>query len=232
MKSKTLNLIDEYLSTVIGKIDTRPTSKTLSLMKRYMTILEQGEAPPMEDPNAAAPPAPEGGEAPVEEAPVEEAPPEEPDPETTIAENQYVSDLINAALFKPSSAQKYVLENLQNTMATKRYDNAREDILPMILPMIRTSSEQIPEGSEPPDPANTMPLTPEGEDQYISDLIDAALFEPSSEDASTLLNLQSVMKLDRYTNSREEILPTVLSIIGSSTQAGDLKQNIADLGNI
>jgi hypothetical protein len=223
MKSKTLQILEEYMLDF--KEDLRPTSKTLSLMKMYMTVLEQGESPPIEDPtmaqdpNAGAPPQ-EGEQAPVE-APVEE----EPAPETSVAENQYVADLINAALFKPSPYQKHYLLELQNVMSTKQYDNAREDILPLILPMIRSSGEQIPV-NDAPDPANTMPLTPEGEDQYISDLIDAALFEPSSEDANTLLNLQSVMKLHKYTNSREEVLPTVLSIIGSSTQAGNMKQDL------
>lgn len=228
MKSRTTKLLDNYLSLFEKKVDNRPISKTLALINEYLTVLEQGESPPVEepalDPNAAPP---EGVEAPVEEAP-----PEEPSPSTSVAENQYVADLINAALFKPSPAQQYVLKDLQNTMALKRYNNARQDILPTILPMIRTSGEQIPENHDTPESGETMPLTPEGEDQYISDLIDAALFEPSSEDATTLLNLQSVMKLHKYTNSREEVLPTVQTIIGSSTQAGDLKQNISDLGNI
>jgi len=75
-------------------------------------------------------------------------------------------------------------------------------------------------------PDETMPMTSAGEDEYISNLIDGALFEPSAEEAQTLLNLQSQMQLKRYTNAREEILPTVLSIIGSSTQANGLKQNL------
>lgn len=75
----------------------------------------------------------------------------------------------------------------------------------------------------------TMPLTSQGEDQYISDLVDAALFSPSSEDARTLLNLQNVMQMKRYTNAREEVLPLVLSIISAETQGGDLKK---DLNNI
>lgn len=80
-----------------------------------------------------------------------------------------------------------------------------------------------------PTPEETMPMTSEGENEYIDDLIDAALFEPSAEDAQTLLNLQSVMKLKRFTNAREEVLPTILSIIRSSTEAKDLK---TDLNNI
>lgn len=232
MKSQTLKIIDNYL-TMIEKTNTPKTKlreNTLSLIDRYLTILEQGESPPVEDPAAAPDPnaaPPEGAEAPVEEAP-----PEDDTPETTVAENEYVEDLVNASLFKPSMIQQNVLLNLQNIMADKKYNNARMEILPYITQMIYPNGKQEEPPQNNPDPENTIPLTPEGEDQYISDLIDAALFEPSSEDATTLLDLQSVMKVQRYTNSREEILPTVLSIIGSSTQAGDLKQNISDLGNI
>ena len=71
-----------------------------------------------------------------------------------------------------------------------------------------------------------MPLTSQGEEKYIADLIDAALFEPSAEDASTLMNLQNVMQMKRFKNAREEVLPLVLSIISPETQAGDLKKNL------
>lgn len=75
----------------------------------------------------------------------------------------------------------------------------------------------------------TMPLTSQGEDKYIADLIDAALFEPSAEDARTLLNLQNVMQMKRYKNAREEVLPLLLSIISSETQGGDLKKDLNTL---
>jgi len=71
-----------------------------------------------------------------------------------------------------------------------------------------------------------LPFTSQGEDRYISDLVDAALYAPSSEDARTLLNLQNVMQMKRYKNAREEILPLVLSLISSETQAGDIKKDL------
>ena len=88
-----------------------------------------------------------------------------------------------------------------------------------------------PDVTENPDPApeEKMPMTSEGEDEYISNLIDAALFSPSPEDAKTLNDLQSAMKLKRYTNAREEILPIVLGIIQPSTSGGDLKQSLNNL---
>jgi hypothetical protein len=75
----------------------------------------------------------------------------------------------------------------------------------------------------------TMPLTSQGEDKYIADLIDAALFEPSSEEATTLLNLQNVMQMKRFKNAREEVLPLLLSIISSETQAGDIKKDLSSI---
>lgn len=75
----------------------------------------------------------------------------------------------------------------------------------------------------------TMPLTSQGEEKYISELIDAALFEPSAEDATTLLNLQNVMQMKRFKNAREEVLPLVLLIISPETQAGDIKKDLNTL---
>jgi len=80
---------------------------------------------------------------------------------------------------------------------------------------------------EPPGGADeTMPLTSEGEDKYIKDLVDAALFQPSAEEANSLLNLQSVMELKKFTNAREEVLPIVLGIISKETQANDMRANL------
>lgn len=74
-----------------------------------------------------------------------------------------------------------------------------------------------------------LPLTSQGEDKYIADLIDAALFEPSAEDSRTLLNLQNVMQMKRYKNAREEVLPLVLSLISAETQGGDIKKDLSRL---
>ena len=74
-----------------------------------------------------------------------------------------------------------------------------------------------------------MPLTSSGEEKYISDLVDAALFQPSPEEAKTLLNLQNVMQMKRFKNAREEVLPMVLSIISSETQAGGLRKNLSKI---
>ena len=93
-------------------------------------------------------------------------------------------------------------------------------------------SEQPPQDVQdvvdPNAPADgeELPLTSQGENNYISNLIDAALFEPSAEEATTLLNLQNVMQLKRYKNAREEVLPLVLSLISSETQAGDIKKDL------
>lgn len=74
-----------------------------------------------------------------------------------------------------------------------------------------------------------MPMTSAGEDKYIADLIDAALFEPSSEDATLLSNLQSAMKMKKYKNAREEILPTILNIIRPETESSDIRSSLDKL---
>lgn len=86
-------------------------------------------------------------------------------------------------------------------------------------------AEDVQDVSEPA-PEETMPLSSEGENEYIANLIDAALFEPSAEEANVLLNLQSVMSMKKFSNAREEVLPHVLSIIGTSTQNNRLKQDL------
>lgn len=90
--------------------------------------------------------------------------------------------------------------------------------------------QQQPQANpEPAAPEEEMPLTSEAEDKYIKDLIDAALFEPSAEEANTLLNLQSVMELKRYKNAREEVLPMVLGIIYRETQNRDMRDELSKL---
>lgn len=86
-----------------------------------------------------------------------------------------------------------------------------------------------PEAPAPIEPEETMPLTSEGEDKYIKDLIDAALFEPSAEEANTLLNLQSVMELKKYKNAREEVLPFILAIISKETTNRDMRDDLSQL---
>jgi len=88
-------------------------------------------------------------------------------------------------------------------------------------------SQDVQNVTQPaPEAQGTMPLSSAGEDKYISDLIDAALFEPSPEQANTLLNLQSQMQMKKYTNAREEILPSILGIISASTSGGNLKKQL------
>lgn len=81
------------------------------------------------------------------------------------------------------------------------------------------------------DPSQEMtqqevPLTSEAEEQYIRDLVDAALYQPSSEDSKTLSDLQGVINTKNYTNAREEILPIVLNIIRPSTEGSGLRDEL------
>ncbi len=98
-------------------------------------------------------------------------------------------------------------------------------------PEMQELAPQSPDVTENPQPTpqEEMPMTSEGEEEYISNLIDAALFAPSPEDSKTLNDLQSAMKMKRFTNAREEILPIILGIIQPSTSGGDLKQSLNQL---
>lgn len=97
-------------------------------------------------------------------------------------------------------------------------------------PNAQQSPQDVQQVTEPaPQPQETEPLTSEGENEYITNLIDAALFKPSAEEAKTLMNLQNVMQLKHYENAREEVLPFVLAIIHSENSAKDLKQNLSSL---
>ena len=100
---------------------------------------------------------------------------------------------------------------------------------PEMEPM--AGQEPSPDVTENPEPApqEEMPMTSEGEEEYISNLIDAALFSPSPEESKTLNDLQSAMKLKRFTNAREEILPIILGIIQPATAGGNLKQSLNNL---
>lgn len=71
-----------------------------------------------------------------------------------------------------------------------------------------------------------IPMTSEGEEEYISNLIDAALFEPSPTDAKTLTDLQSIVKMKKYNNAREEILPVILNIIRPATDSNSIRQSL------
>jgi len=92
--------------------------------------------------------------------------------------------------------------------------------------MSQEQPQDVQDVTQPQTQGETMPLSSAGEDKYISDMIDAALFEPSPEQSNTLLNLQSQMQMKKYQNAREEILPSVLGIISSSTSGGDLRKQL------
>ena len=91
---------------------------------------------------------------------------------------------------------------------------------------VPSDEQQAPTPETVPAPPEELPITSELENDYISNLIDAALFEPSSQEANNLLNLQSAMQMKRFTNAREEILPVVLAIISKSTDSGDLRKQL------
>lgn len=85
---------------------------------------------------------------------------------------------------------------------------------------------QQPEMQQPEIEQQEIPLTSEAENQYIKDMVDAALFVPSSDDAKTLSDLQGVIATKNFSNAREEILPILLNIIRPSTEDGNLRDDL------
>lgn len=104
--------------------------------------------------------------------------------------------------------------------------------------ILEQGEEEMMQGGEEPmdvtdiqDPSQEMaqqeaPLTSEAEEQYIRDLVDAALYQPSSEDSKTLSDLQGIINTKNYANAREEILPIVLNIIRPSTEGSGLRDEL------
>lgn len=116
-------------------------SKTLSIINKYKReLLEQA------DPNAS----PEG-EVPMGD-PAAAAPAEEAEPQTlqmtSDAEDTYISTIIDAALFEPSTVtpeQRRALLDVQEIMMNKSASgvtNAREEVLPVVMAIISGESDQ------------------------------------------------------------------------------------------
>ena len=74
--------------------------------------------------------------------------------------------------------------------------------------------------------SDIVPMTSEGENQYIKDLIDAALFVPTSQESKTLTDLQSIMTMKKFQNARDEILPLILDIIKPSTENSEISHEL------
>lgn len=75
------------------------------------------------------------------------------------------------------------------------------------------------------DDKDVMPLTSEGENELISRIVDAAIFQPTPKQMEQLRNFQYVLKSNpaRFKNSREEVLMPVLSMMEPMTQGEELK---------
>ena len=197
--------------------------KTLKLLNRYNRLIrEQGEdAPPMdqEAPVDGSMGADEGADATM-------PPTEDSGPVTSNAENQEIEKILDAALFKPSDQQKKQLSDIQLLIKSNAHKNIVRPIMFKVAEIIgspfKPLTEKDPEGE-------IAPLMPEKENAFVSNFVNAALYEPSAEEENTLIKLKEVMELGRFTNAREEILTPLLSYINSSNTASDLVKQINDL---
>jgi len=120
-------------------------SKTLQLIERYQTILEQDEQNPemgMEQP-------PQEGQAPAPEMPPEE--PQETIPLSSPAEIEYIMHVVLAAMMPPPSGTDHI--TLQNVLdLLKRPDNikriqasgqtAKDLYESKVLPIIRPAQQE------------------------------------------------------------------------------------------
>lgn len=93
-------------------------SKTLQLIERYQSILEQDE----QNPEAGMEQAPQEGQEPAPEMPPEE--PQETIPLSSPAELRYIEDVVLAALMEPpNSDDRAALENVLDLI--RRPDNLK-----------------------------------------------------------------------------------------------------------
>ena len=120
------------------------------------------------------------------------------------------------------------LLNHYNTLLEQGQDPSQPPVDPSAGGQPQDAQDVVDPNASPAS-EEELPMTSQGENQYIADLIDAALFAPTPEEARTLLNLQNVMQTKRFTNAREEVLPLVLSLITSKTTESDLKNKMNDI---
>ena len=110
--------------------------KTLQIIDRYTRLIsEQGDV---------------GSDIPADAQPVgvgdvTELPQQQELPFTSESENEYILLMLQSAKFKPTPEQNTALDNLIDQMQSKKYTNARLEILPKIQQMISSQidSNQI-----------------------------------------------------------------------------------------
>ena len=203
-------------------------SKTLELLDYYLRVIkEQGDDPSMTTPTAPEDsPAPDPSQPPTDEP---EPPQEDNAPPTSLAENKYVEALIYGALYTPTPQQVILLNKMKDLLVKDKYINPKTDVLPILLRMINFNFTQVPSGTNTPNPSEELALTPELENSYINELIDATIHEPDPEETMTLNNLRDAFQKGLVKNAREEAMPEILSIISNETGETEFKKDLPTL---
>jgi len=201
-------------------------SKTLKLMRDYYKLIrEQGEdasTTPVTDPSQAPEASPADAVAP--------APTGSEVPPTSAAENNFVEALVYGASYTPTSDQVKFLNKLKNEWTENQYINSTQDILPILLKMIGFRFGQDDSNKDKPhNPGDELQLTPELENTYINQLIDATLHAPTPSEAMKLNSLKDVFRKGLINNSREEIMPDIISIISTETDNSEIKKDLQKL---
>ena len=114
--------------------------KTLKLIDHYYRILREQDEQNPEDVQEFDT---TGGEAGADVMDDPEQVSQEQVPLTSQAENNYISHLISAALFEPTPEEKRILQNFESDMKMKRFKNARDEILPSILALIKPVTDEV-----------------------------------------------------------------------------------------
>jgi hypothetical protein len=114
--------------------------KTLKLINHYYRILREQDEQNPEDVQEFDT---SGGEAGADVLDDPEQVSQEEIPLTSVAENGYISELISAALFEPTPEEKRILQNLESAMNMKRFKNAKDEILPTILALIKPVTDEV-----------------------------------------------------------------------------------------
>ena len=201
-------------------------SKTLKLMREYYKLIrEQGEDTstiPVTDPSQTPEASPTDAVAPTPAG--SEVPP------TSSSENNYVEALVYGASYTPTSDQIVFLNKLKNEWAENQYINPPQDILPILLKMIGFRFGQDDSNKDKPhEPGDELQLTPELENTYINQLIDATLHSPTPSEAMKLNSLKDVFRKGLINNSREEIMPDIISIVSTETDNAEIKKDLQNI---
>lgn len=95
------------------------------------------------------------------------------------------------------------------------------------------AAQVAPEAPAPEPEQEVVQLTSEGEDELISMIVDAALFNPTPSQKKVLQDIQNTIYSDKFKeeipNSRETILPILLDMLSGVNQEQSFEKQLTSL---